>query len=107
MEENVIQINGGITINVDVSVKNIYVKKSICGILLRVVCKNNKYLASIIDDSMITGGDTIEETKTIPANFNEKNIPVKYKIYIFYLLFLLITIALLIAASIYCQATTS
>ena len=28
MEENVIQINGGITINVDVSVKNIiYVKK--------------------------------------------------------------------------------
>ena len=77
MEENVIQINGGITINVDVSVKNIYVKKIICGILLHVVCKNNKYLASIIDDSMITCGDIIEETKTIPANFNEKNITCK------------------------------
>ena len=34
MEQNVFQINGGITINVDVSVKNIiYVKKIIFGIL--------------------------------------------------------------------------
>ena len=40
MEENVIQINGGITINVDASVKNIiYVKKIILGILLHVVVK--------------------------------------------------------------------
>ena len=40
MEENVIQINGRITINVDVSVKNIiYVKKIIFGILLHVVVK--------------------------------------------------------------------
>ena len=40
MEENVIQINGGITINIDVSVKNIiYVKKIIFGILLQVVAK--------------------------------------------------------------------
>ena len=40
MEENVIQINGGITINVDVSVKNItHVKKIIFGILLHVVAK--------------------------------------------------------------------
>ena len=40
MEKNVIQINGGITINVDVSVKNIiYVKKIIFGLLLRVVAK--------------------------------------------------------------------
>ena len=29
MEENVIQINGGIIINVDVIAKNIYVKKKI------------------------------------------------------------------------------
>ena len=37
---NVIQINGGITVNVDVSVKNImYVKKIIFGILLHVVVK--------------------------------------------------------------------
>ena len=40
MEENVIQINGGITINVDVSVKSsIYVKKPIFGILLHLVAK--------------------------------------------------------------------
>ena len=32
-----IQINDGITINVDVSVKNIYVKKIILGILLHTV----------------------------------------------------------------------
>ena len=40
MEENVVQINGAININVDVSVKNImYVKKIIFGILLHVVVK--------------------------------------------------------------------
>ena len=40
MEENVIQINGGIMINVDTSVKNImYVKKIILGILLHVIVK--------------------------------------------------------------------
>ena len=40
MEENVIQINGGRPINVDVSVKNtMYVKKIIFGILLHVVVK--------------------------------------------------------------------
>ena len=40
MEENVIQINDGIMINVDVSVENVmYVKKVIFGILLYVVVK--------------------------------------------------------------------
>ena len=40
MGENVIQINGGITINVGVSANNIiYVKKIILGILLRAVAK--------------------------------------------------------------------
>ena len=40
MEENVIQINFLVTINVDVSVKNVtYVKKIIFGILLYVVAK--------------------------------------------------------------------
>ena len=40
MEENAIQVNGGITINVNVSVKNIiYVKKTISGILLLVFAK--------------------------------------------------------------------
>ena len=46
MEKNVIQINGGITINVDVSVKSVmYVKKIIFGTLL-----NGQYLVSIMDD---------------------------------------------------------
>ena len=40
MEENIIQINGGVTINVDVSVKNVmYLKNIIFGILLHVVVK--------------------------------------------------------------------
>ena len=40
MEEVVTQINGGIMINVDVSVKNVmYVKKIIFGILLPVIEK--------------------------------------------------------------------
>ena len=40
MEENVIQIKGGIMINVDVSLKNvIYVKKVMFGILLHVIVK--------------------------------------------------------------------
>ena len=39
-EENVIQINSGITINVDVNLKNImYVKKIMFGILLHVIVK--------------------------------------------------------------------
>ena len=37
-------------------------------------CKNGKYLASIIDDdSVITCDEIIEQTKTIPTNFNEKS----------------------------------
>ena len=40
MEENVISINGGKIINVDVNVRNImYVKKIVLGILLHVVLK--------------------------------------------------------------------
>ena len=40
MEQNVIQVNGEITINVDVSVRNIiYVKKIMYGILLHVIVK--------------------------------------------------------------------
>ena len=39
MEKNVIHIKSGIMINADVSVKNIYVKKIVFGILLHVVVK--------------------------------------------------------------------
>ena len=45
MEQNVIQINGRITISVDVLVKNkIYVKKIILGILLHLVVKMENIL---------------------------------------------------------------
>ena len=44
MKQNVIQINGGITINVDVSVKNvIYVKKIMFRFLLPVTVKIEYY----------------------------------------------------------------
>ena len=40
MQENIIQINGGITINIDMSVKNaMYVKKVIFRIILYVILK--------------------------------------------------------------------
>ena len=67
MEQNVIQINGRIMMNVDVSLKSImYVKKIIFG----------KYLAGIMYDSVITWDEGIEwydeEIKTVSTNFNEK-----------------------------------
>ena len=61
MEENVIQINGGLTKNVDVNAKNVmYVKKNMFGILLHVVVKNRKYFASVVDDEK---ADTNAEAK--------------------------------------------
>ena len=55
MEENVIQINGGIMINVDVSVKNvIYVKKNYAWNPAAYSRENIKYLGNIMDDSVIT-----------------------------------------------------
>ena len=70
MKENVIQINGGTTINVDVGVKNtIYVKKIIIGILVHIyICENRKYLARIMDDSVITCDEIIGES--VATNFN-------------------------------------
>ena len=53
MEQNVRQINGGITKNVDVSVKNFMYLKKLSMESNKFICKNGKYLASIIDDSMI------------------------------------------------------
>ena len=56
MVENEIQIKSGITINVNLSVKNIiYMKEIIFGILLHV-----KYLASTIDDSVTTCDEIID-----------------------------------------------
>ena len=67
MKENVIHINGEITINVDASVKIItYVKK----IIAPYACENWKYLASIMDDSVITCDEVLE-------SYNEKTIEIK------------------------------
>ena len=52
MEENVIQINGGITIKADVSVKNVVYVKKVCN-HFTCNCGNGKYLASIMDNSAI------------------------------------------------------
>ena len=45
--------------------------------------ENGNYSASIIDDSVITCHEIIEETKTISTNFNEKRQPVNKKIMYF------------------------
>ena len=62
-------------------------------------CENGKYLASIMDDSAITC-DGIIESYDKETNFNEK-IACKTQNFYILLAFLLSTIALLIAASIY------
>ena len=86
MIENVTHVKSGITINVDVRLKNIiYMKQNpaTCS------CKNGKYLAIIIDDSLITCDEILgaddksydEETKTIPKNVNEKKQTVNRKFF--------------------------
>ena len=62
-----------------------------------------------MDGSAITCDEVIElhdkETKTVPKNFNEKKATCKMQNFYILLAFLLITIALLIAVSIYCCLT--
>ena len=106
IEENIIQINGGIIINVDVSVKDIiYVRKKYVWNPATCNCENGKYLASVMDDSTIIYDEVIkpydEEIKTIPINFNEKKVTCKTQNFYILPAFLLIIIALLIAVSIY------
>ena len=91
IEENVLQISGEITINVDVSVKNIIcVKEIIFATLATCSCENGKYLASIIDHSVITCDEIIEsynkETKNFQQILMKRKQPVKRKISIFCLL---------------------
>ena len=72
-------------------------------------CENGKYSASIMDDSVIMCDETIglynEDAKANSYDetfFNEKRATCKTKNFYILLAFLLITIALLIAVSIYC-----
>ena len=80
-------------------------EKRLCWNLVICNCENGKYLASIMDDSVIKCDEVIklydEEIKTIPTNFNEKNITCKTQNFYILLTFLLVTIILLVAVSIY------
>ena len=85
MEKSVIQIIGGITINVDVNVKKLmYVKKNptACN------CENRKYLASIMDVTTIICDEVIksydEKIKTIPKNSNEKKYDLKHTKFLYF-----------------------
>ena len=74
MEEIVSQIKSGITINVDVNVKDIMYVKNLYQEYFCIQIKSGKYLASIIDYSKITRDETIkQETKIYTTNFNDKN----------------------------------
>ena len=75
IEENLVQIKTGITINANVRVKNITCLKKnyICNPAI-CICVNGKCLACIIDDnSVIICEEIIEETKIVAASFNEKS----------------------------------
>ena len=69
-------------------------------------CENGKYIASIIDDLEVTWDEVIESyyngAKNIAANLNEKEGICKTQDFYTLPAFLFITIALLIAISIYC-----
>ena len=109
--ESVIQIKNGITINVETQMlkcvktqKNFFrvYKKNYIWNPAIYSCENGKYSATTINDSVITYDEIIKETKTVSTNFNDKNATCKTKSFHILRSFLLITIALLIAVSIYC-----
>ena len=113
MAENVIQIKSGIMISVGARYKKHHIceKGYICN-TATCSCKIGKYLAIIVDDSVVMcdeikdtdAEDKLcgEETKTVTTNFNEKNVICKTKKFYILLEFLLIIITLLIDVSIYC-----
>ena len=87
MGKNVIQVNGGITMNVDMSEKDYVWNPATCS------CEKASIMDKIICDEIID----VKET-----NFNEKNITCKTQSFYILLTFLLINITLLIAVIIYC-----
>ena len=70
MEENVIQINGGIIINVDVSVKTSSVKKRLYLESCYMLLWKWKYSASISDDLVIACDEIIDADAKAEA-YNE------------------------------------
>ena len=105
MLQNVIQIKSGITVHVDVSVKTrkniMCAKKDSIWNPDACLWKNDKYLASLIDVLVITSDKVIETAKFVPTKaVLTKSASTNLCTW---LTFLLITIALLIAISIYCH----
>ena len=105
VEENVLQINRGITTNVEKDYIWNHCEKDYIWNPATCSCENGKYLTSIMDDSAITRHEFFEEeeTKNVPTIINEKRENWKMQNLYILLAFLLITIALLIAVSIYCH----
>ena len=93
--ENVIQIKSGITINVNVSVKIQIFNPATCR------CKNCKYLTSIIDDSVITCDEIMEELFKNYSNSNCSNKKYFNKLLYFTRLFINYH-SIIVAVSIYC-----
>ena len=88
MEENAIQINGGITINFDVNVKTLmYIKKIMFGILVNVFVKmeNIQQTLWIIYDEVIKSYE--QNIKTILTNFNEKKVTCKKAKFLYFTCF--------------------
>ena len=83
MEENVIQINGEIIINVNVSVKNLMYVKRIMLRFMPGICENGKYLANIMDNSAIMC-DEVTESYNEETNFNEKKANCKMQNFYFF-----------------------
>ena len=88
MEENVIQINGGIVRNVDVSVKNIYVEKIIFQTLLHVVVETEIIWQVLSMIQWLRVMKLLKKKKKQLRQVLMKQLQsVKQKISIFYLLF--------------------
>ena len=89
MDKNVIQINGGIMINVDVSVKNVmYVMKNMFRILVHVVAKmENIYQALSMIQILRVMSHITKKQKLLQQILMKRKQSVKCKISVFYLHF--------------------
>ena len=99
--KNITQIKNGITMNVGVIVKmwKTCEKESYLE-LCNMYWENGKYVGSIIDDSVIICDEIVEGTRLVTTYNTSTNVYVL-------LAFSLITMAFLIAVSIYCLYTIS